>query len=276
MGNTDAGEKAEGSNSQAQSRIRAFLRSRKSSIKKFFLWIISVLIISFLIQPCANRVWERPQVDIIGVLPLHLIETIQDDALPEPLRHKHRLAFIFELKNSSPTPAKVDMAMMDGCAPIDPSVVEPRPSLKEVEEGKVIQRISMSGIIRQDVQVIPQYDTEFIAAIFPFETQLAYLEVPNSISLKGKCDEINNTNKHPSLLQLFDIDLTNRSPKSFRPEIYNGKIKVSILAGNDWIYVNPSSIKKLYSVRWEDWPKLSLEPMYTNPSSAYPPLKGSN
>src|SRR4029450_3014859 len=85
--------------------------------------------------------------------------------------------------------------------------------------------ISMSGIIRQDSQVIPQYGTAYIAALFRFENQGASLEAPNNISLKGKCNEIKVANVHPSLLQVFDTSAINASnPKSLRSEINNGTL----------------------------------------------------
>jgi hypothetical protein len=185
------------------------------------------------------------------------------------------------------------MAMIDGCVSIDPRAAEislpPEERILVRKDGSfpsealydkhlhTIQRISMSGIIRQDSQVIPQYGTAYIAALFRFENQGASLEAPNSISLKGKCNEIKVANVHPSLSQVFDRwAISSSNPKSLRSEINNGKLKISIFVGNNRMVINPADLKPMYSVNWKRWPDLALPRMYENPSSDYPPVKENN
>jgi hypothetical protein len=284
LGNKDVGEKTEETDPKPQSGIKKFLSSLKPSVNTLLLGVIAALITNFLI-----RLWEKPDINIVGVLPVHLVESSPPDSVKF---RRHRLALIFKIENSSKTPDMAHMAMFDGCAPIDPRVAEvnlpPEERILVRKDGSfptealsdkhlhTIQRISMSGIIRQDSQVVSGYGTSYIAALFRFENQGADYEAPNSISLKGKCNEIKVANAHPSLSQIFDTwAIQYSNPKSLRSEINNGKIKISIIVGSNHMVINPAYLKPIYSVSWKRWPDLALPQMYENPSSIPSPITRS-
>jgi hypothetical protein len=227
---------------------------------------------------------ERPDIKIIGAMPIHLYGSLLG---PDETKFRtHRLAFIFKLQNSSPTSTILHMAMFEGCTPIPPIVAESHISKDKrtisgtninvlYEKHKnTIQRIGGSAVVRQDSQVIPGYGISYVGAIFLLPGQSAFHTVQGSVSLNGDCKEILLSNPHPAISQVFDIERIHKEiPKDINPSFRYGRLKLSLFIGSDRIVVKPDRIKPLRSLRMERWEELAIAQMYENPDTSYPPTK---
>lgn len=240
------------------------------------------LIAGFILIYYLRPTIENPKLKILGALPVALVE--QGGLTDNGKFHGHRLGLILKIENTSPAAAIVTAAVIQGCVLMDPFAVEAslpekdrlisgRPREVHFEKYKrTIQRISFSGFIRDDTQVIPSYGTTYVGIVFPFSAQATYLGVPGSVSLTGNCHEIKVVNTQPSLFQVFNQwpDHSQR-PETLRLELTDGRLKIGLFAGNQWIQVHPRRIKSLLHVQAENWTRLALARMYEEPSKASDP-----
>jgi hypothetical protein len=119
--------------------------------------------------------------------------------------------------------------------------------------------------------LIPLYATEYIGVQFNHDESGAFWSHEGSISLAGNCSEIQYPNRRASYLQLLQLALPYQST-SLRPEFADGRLRISLIAGNQQPTIHPQSMKPIYTLRKEYWPRLSLPEMYENPQSDFPPL----
>ena len=161
---------------------------------------IFVAALTTLITIYLEREFNRPDIKILGVMPVHLYSSLKGPGKTEfPI---HKLAFIFKVENSSPTSSIAHMAMFEGCIPLGPSIAEYHlPEDQRVPNGtiinviyekhkKTVQRISGASVIREDSQVIPGFEISYIGAYYSLPTQGAFHVIQDSISLNGVCKEI--------------------------------------------------------------------------------------
>jgi hypothetical protein len=256
-------------------RILSYLRQLlKTSVGG----IIAGFMLIYYLQPGI----ESPKLSVLGLLPIALVE--EGRLADNGKLQDHRLGLILKIENNSPTPAIVATAVIQGCVLMDPFAVEVslpenerlisgRPKEAHFEKYKyTIQRISFSGFIRDDTQVIPGYGTTYVGIAFPFSAEATYLGVPGSVSLAGNCHEIKVVNTQPSLFQIFNQWSPHSRPETLRLELTDGRLKIGLFAGNQWIYIHPRRIKSLQHTRAENWPKLGLAQMYENPDKPPIPL----
>lgn len=250
--------------------------------------IISVIIIMFLNihQPFS----DNANVEILGVMPIHLSTKRPKDRNFHDFNH--RLALIFKLKNSSSTEANIDFSLIRGCIKVHPLEIDghlprnerlfykrqsiPQDTLKEILDSRknVVQRISISGFVKENA-VVSGHDTNYIGVMFPLYGGAIYGK-EGTVSLEGRCEEIEIAHPAPQLFDLFvwRIRQISQLPKALTPEFYSGQLKISLLAGNVLLEVDSEKITRLYHVSNHNWSRLSLPLMYENPGDFFfPPVK---
>ena len=119
-----------------------------------------------------QRLFSHPQLTIEGVLPLHLYKS---DA-PIPF-HTHKLALVFKVINDSPTTTIAHLGLIQGCVKPNWDIGAEynlpkkqqikREDIDDKRHEHTMQRISISGMVRQDSQTIPQYGTAYVGVLFP-------------------------------------------------------------------------------------------------------------
>lgn len=79
---------------------------------------------------------ERPEIKILGAMPIHLYEILSG---PEGTKFRtHKLAFIFKIENPSPSSTMAHMAMFEGCTPIPPLVADAHmPKNERIPSGTI-------------------------------------------------------------------------------------------------------------------------------------------
>lgn len=250
--------------------------------------LVSIIVaaITSLVTIHLQSVHERPNIKILGAMPIHVYGEISGVNIKKwPI---HQLAFIFKIENKSPTSTIAHMALIDGCIPLDPLVADSHlPENQQIANGtninliiekykKTIQKISISAGISQNSKLISEYAISYIGTIFTFPKQGAFGIVPNSISLIGNCDEIEVSNPQPAFHQLLKIRSINEFPKVLCPEFYDGVLKLSLFVGNEKISIDPNKIiNPIRSLRLKNWEELALPQMYENPETGYPPTINS-
>jgi hypothetical protein len=263
---------------------------KKGKEKSFFREIIVPVIVAIavsaittLITMYAQNEYERPKLKVLGAMPLHLYSVLKG---PSGVDFRvHKLALILKIENSSPTPAMVHMAMLEGCVKIPPEVADSHlPEKDQIPSGtnvdvyydkykNSIQRISASAIVRQDTQSLPARGISYIGVLFPFGGQGAYHTVKGSVSFEGICADITTPNSHPAISQVLDIQRIHYDfPKGLRNEFSTGKITITLFVGSDQISIFPELLKPLKSIKADKWEDLALPQMYENPDKSYPPL----
>jgi hypothetical protein len=245
---------------------------------------IIVAIITTLITIYIQNIFDRPNINILGAMPIHLYGPLLG---PDDSKFRsHKLALIVKVDNSSPTPTMVHMALVEGCVRIPPLVAESHlPKNMQLGSGtninklnerhkKSIQRISGSAIIRQDSQAVAAHGISYVGCIFPFAGQPAYFTIPGSVSLKGDCKEIKVANPHPSISQVLNIKRIHYDlPNGVIDELKNGNLSITVFIGSEQITISPNLIKPLKSLKIKRWEDLALAQMYENPDTNFPPLK---
>jgi hypothetical protein len=261
----------------------------KTLLTSVLLPIALTILTLFVLQPLAERYWQRPSLDVLGVQPIHFYE--EDKNLPPEIKsppkfYHHRLVLLFKVHNSSSTPTVIHTALIEGCVRLDnPLVAEPSlPQKEQIElHGRpidfgyerhkhTVQSIRISGIFQDSSSsaiVVPSKATDYVGIFFPASTGPYYI-VPDSASLSGECSNIKTPNKWVTINQLLEKASPRRFPKSLRQEFINGQLKISLLAANDQITVFPSQLKPLVSLPWSTWQDLLLPQMYENPQSDFP------
>ena len=171
-------------------------------------------------QPQAPRSKEQkgdapgPKISLIGALPLHLWDKIPG---PDPNSRgfiDHRLGLVLKLRNNKNFPARVDVAVIEGCVGIPAWIARemliagetlPEPlvwdkTLGEIQK-KTIQAIRASGTIRQDSRDVPAQGTGYVGVLFslPPGRTGAYIHVAESASIKGNCNAIKNPSTQPTI-----------------------------------------------------------------------------
>ena len=244
--------------------------------------ILTFVIINF-IRPWA----DRPNVKILGALPVHLAEQLFDRAAGVKFAF-HRFAIILKVHNDSPSPAVAHLGIIDGCVSMsdNPWAAEINVPTKERQSlvGKpvnaaferhknTVQRIRTSGIIRNGPVAVPAYGTEYIGLLFQVDPSGAAWEFTGSVSLEGDCSKVQVFNTRPAYSQLLKLENRQRLI-SLRPEIFTGELKLSLIVGEAEIPIEPELLKdKASSILWKRWRELLLAQMYENPDSDFPPTK---
>ncbi len=225
--------------------------------------------------------YEQPKLKVLGVMPIHLYDETE---LVDTTFRFHKLALILKIENLSPTPAIVHTAIFQGCAEIDPFVADMHmPEKERLGDGipvtdyletyeNSIQRISVSASICPDSQSLPPHAISYVGALFSLDAQVAYYPVEGSVSTEGDCDKITVSNPHPTIFQVLDIQTIQDRPKGLHEGFYNGKISITLFAGNEPMDVPSELIGSLISLRTENWEELALPEMFENPDTTFPPL----
>lgn len=257
------------------------------SLLEKIIWSASVPIVLSLITTLityqCQRIHERPDIEILGAMPVHLYGSLQGpDKIKFPI---HKLAFIFKVENSSPTSAILQMAMIEGCTPLSPMEAEMSlPSKDRLPSGtninvfqerhkNTIQRISTTAAIHQNSKAIPGYSVSYMGAVFSLPNQGASMSVRGSVSLKGECKEIRVSNSNPAVSQLLKIGGMQNFPKDITPEFRDGRLKLTLFIGSHKITAMLHKIKPLISLSLKRWNELSFPQMYENPNPSYPPKR---
>jgi hypothetical protein len=166
---------------------------------------------------------KGPKMSMAGVLPLHLWETT-----PGPGSVKfteRRFGIIVKVRNDTNISPRVNVAVIEGCVGFDPIAAAgaeeillegeklPDPLIFDETLAKLtrstIQRIRVSGHIRQDSRDVPSLGMGYIGVLFPLfggRTGAIILE-PKTVSLKGNCDAIKNASTQPGIYQLLQLGL---------------------------------------------------------------------
>jgi hypothetical protein len=72
---------------------------------------IIVTLATIYAQQYIARRWERPDIEVVGALPLHLdVRTIFKDEGREVVFHNHKLGIVFKIKNESPKETTMNLA----------------------------------------------------------------------------------------------------------------------------------------------------------------------
>ena len=246
---------------------------------------IVVIVTAPITQHLAQE-FERPDILVEGVLPIHLWEkqTIIDSTR-SIVFIDHRLALIVKLKNRAPSPAIVHLASLEGCVSLTPFAADAMlPKDQRLPSGlqaytwiekykKTIQAIRPSGLIREDSRVVPTFGAGYVGILFPFPTGGgSMISDPHSISLEGDCDAIPSPHPQPTVLQIFRRWAIHTGPPSdLAEEIRDGRVRLQLFIGNEVLPVESEVIRELQSIRWKNWRTLALAQMYEVPDSDYPP-----
>jgi hypothetical protein len=232
---------------------------------------------------------KTPNISILGALPIHLWEK-----RPGPEKRNfvhHRIALIAKIHNKSNFPVRINVAVLEGCVPVSiillfkEMLIEgetlPEPMKFDEALGELqkttIQRIRLSGTIRQDARDVPAFGTSYVGILFPLALGsggVAHV-IPGTVTTKGKCEAIKIPNTQPSVSQLLQIGHIHTTfPQDLIPEFRDGRINIRLHIGSEGVQIDPKLIgEKLYSVSSEDWPSLLLPEMYEVPDDLYPPRR---
>jgi hypothetical protein len=245
----------------------------------------------FFLQPIAERHAKRPDIKVLGALPLALLEASPGES---PAKYRHRLAFILKVENTSPTPTLIHTVLIDGCVKMDhfPNEAEMSiPREHHVSEERdwedlssrhkdTVQRLLVTSSLQQTPSgqsassaVIPAYSTDYIGLTFHHETSSeAFHTRRGSASLTGNCSEIQTPNPYPSVFQLINTRSSYEST-SLRPELLDGRLTVSLITSTQQAIIKPGIIKPIRILRLESWPNLDLSQIYENPQVFPPPQR---
>jgi len=255
----------------------------KSLLTPIVVTIFTTYLILHYIRPWA----DRPNVKILGALPVHLVEQLFDRDAGVKFAF-HRFAIILNVHNDSPFPAVAHVGIIDGCVSMsdNPYAAETNvpPEQRQSFSGKhvsvpferhknTVQRIRASGIIRDGPVAVPAYGTEYIGLLFQVEPSGAFWEFTGSVSLEGDCSKIKAFNTRPAYSQLLRMENRHRL-RSLRKEMLTGQLKLSLIVGETEISIKPELLKrKTSSILWKRWSKLLFAQMYENPDTNFPPTK---
>jgi hypothetical protein len=230
---------------------------------------------------------RNDKMSIVGVLPLHVWET-----KPGPESSKfteRRLGMIVKLRNDTNISPRVNVAVIEGCVRFDPLAASgaeeillegetlPNPLIFDETLSKLrqstIQRIRVSGHIRQESRDVPGLGMAYIGVLFPLlggRTGAIVLEEPKTVSLKGNCEAIKNASTQPGIYQLVTLG-PDRTIRDLAPEFRDGRLKIRLHVGSEILEVNPKILGELKSISWKSWSSLALPQMFEVPESGYPP-----
>jgi hypothetical protein len=266
--------------------VTTYLKSKTltEEITKWILFGLAGFMLSLFMSPSIQRFQEAPDVQLVGVKSFHIYEDDTDVPVDVTKVTNHRLAVIFKLHSSAPTEAPVHIALIKGCVKFDRPFAydnlpeEEKPfeafSYEDYETFKdAVQRITATGVIRDDSVKVPAYGDAYVGALFELVAQGASYGVPGSVSLRGKCSEIPIPQQNPSIAQIFDRGKAEPIGNSLRPEFANGQLAVSLLVGNKELRVSPEQTTQVYPLLATRWDKLDLAAMYNNPDTDFPPVK---
>jgi hypothetical protein len=241
----------------------------------------------FILQPIAERYAQRPDIKVLGALPLDLVEASQGGS---PDNYHHRLALILKVENTSPTSAFIHTVQIDGCVKMDDHPDEAEmgvPREQRVSEEteweelsdrhkNTVQRLLATSSLQQPPNsqlAIPAYSAGYIGLTFHHETSpQAFRSRQGSVSLTGNCSEIKTPNPYPSVFQLI-----NTRPEykftALRPEFLDERLKISVITSSQQVVIKPGVLKPIRSLRLGAWPNLDLSQMYENPQVFPPPQR---
>lgn len=269
------------------------LRKRIAGIKAIVVPVV-VTLLTIYAERYVGRRWERPDIEVLGVLPLHLhARNTLKDGDRNVTFHDHRLGLVFKVKNDSGTETMMNLAIIEGCVRMGPFDADSGlPEQDQIQAGtvlneafwkareKAVERISVSGGLRDSsAALLPAYGTTYVPVLFPFPGGRggARFGAPGTVSLDGNCDKIGTANAQPSITDVLDFQLIHYEiPKKLRSEFGEGRLRVAIFAGNERVRIDPSKILPLRSISWDIWKDLDAAQMYENPDELFPPTKSGH
>lgn len=102
----------------------------KTALWSLIFGSVSYLCATFWLNPLAQRRWQSPDVEVVGVMPIHLSTRRPKD--DRNFRgYNHKLVFIIKLKNSSSTEANSDFSLIRGCIGVSPMEIDGHLSRKQ-------------------------------------------------------------------------------------------------------------------------------------------------
>jgi len=222
-------------------------------------------------------------ISVVGALPLHLWDTKTG---PESVKFtQRRLGIIVKLRNNTNSSPRINVAVIEGCVNLDLIAAKniliegekvPDPLIMDDNYAQLqrstIQRIRVSGLIRQDSRDVPSLSMAYVGILFPLPAGQsgAIILEPKSASINGNCDIIKKANTQPGIGQLLEMG-PNRTMRDLVPEFRNGRLKIRLHVGSEVIEINSKILGELKSVPWKSWSSLALAQMYEVPESDYPP-----
>lgn len=270
-----------------------FMRRYRRWIRPIQSVAISVIVTLATIyaQQYIGRRWERPDIEVVGVLPLHLdARTTFKDEGRDIFFHDHKLGLVFKIKNDSAKETTMNLAIIEGCVHVaafaaDTGLLEQEkiPKGATIDEAfwksreKATERISVSGGLRDgSAALLPAYGTTYVPVLFPFPGggKGARFSAPGTVSLDGNCARVEIANTQPSIADILDIGRIHYDkPKGLRSEFKDGRLRLALFAGNERVTIEPTKLLPLRSISWDLWQNLDVARMYENPDELFPPSK---
>lgn len=252
---------------------------------------VIVTLLTIYAQQYVGRRWERPDIEVVGVLPLHLdARTTLKDEGREVVFHDHKLGFVFKVKNDSAKETTMNLAIIEGCVHV--GAFEADAGLRQQEQirsgttldealwksrEKATERISVSGgPCNASAALLPAYGTTYVPVLFPFPGGRtgARFGAPGTVSLDGNCAKVEIANTQPSITDVLDIGRIHYDkPRGLRSEFRDGRLKLALFAGNQRVTIDPATFLPLHSISWDLWQSLDAARMYENPDDLFPPSK---
>lgn len=242
-------------------------------------------------QPQIAQVRAKSEITIQGVTPIYMTEVHRF----ENRRFVWgRLGFIIKVHNGSNTSQTVNLFKLEGCIPAGESVIAggeefidrhllPEPMHMDERLFALMrtatQKLTVSGAIRTASRVLPPEGVGYVGVWLPLPLGRsgARMIVGNTASLQGHCSQIPEALTQPSILQLITSGPVHRfAPTDIAPSFRDGSLKMTLQVGGKDLSVNPSLLRKLYSIEWKTWRSLDLGRMYEVPETDSPPIYEEN
>ena len=242
-------------------------RLLKSPVVRTVAATVWTVFLIFLLQPCAERLWSGPDLEIEGVLPILVRE--QTDG-PEAVTFNHdELAIIVKIANRGTSAALVDLALLEGCASLSPSLMQ----MIKADPGD-LQSVRISAGIHDhpESRVVVGPGVGYVGLRFAIPEGGASHLNPDTIGDAEQCWGGQLKSSRASVFQLFgEYRLHYDLPKGLHADFREGSLKLSIYVSNSLIEILPDQILRLAWLRRNSWTELDLAQMYENPDVAYPP-----
>lgn len=241
--------------------------------------------------PQIAQVKAKSEITIQGVMPIYMREVHRFDKTQFVWG---RLGFIIKVHNGSSTSQTVNLFKLEGCIPAGENVIAggeefidrhllPEPMYMDERLFALMrtatQKLTVSGAIRTASRVLPPEGVGYVGVWLPLPLGRsgARMIVGNTASLQGHCSQIPEALTQPSILQLVAKWPVHRfAPTDIAPSFRDGSLKMTLQVGGKDLSVNPSLLRKLYSIEWKTWRSLDLGRMYEVPETDSPPIYEEN
>ena len=238
-------------------------------------------------QPQIAQIRSKSDIIIQGVTPIYMREVHRFEKTQFVWG---RLGFVIKVYNTSSSSQTVDLFKFEGCIPAGGNVflgeqefidrhLLPNPmDLNErlfALQRTAVQKIRVSGAIRTVSRVLPPEGVGYVGVWLPLPLGRsgARMIVEDSASLQGHCSKIPEALTQPSILQLVATGPVHRfEPTDIAGSFRDGSLKMTLQVGGKDLSVNPSLLRKLYSIEWKNWRSLDLARMYEVPETDPPPI----